>query len=790
MKAALCNFKIPLKSENISLVKKVCNMKKAILCTTFICLLASAFAAQTTTVATVRATATGTTTSSQLTFTKWCAAGNAMCVAAIPIPASNPTSVQFTMWSVSNLWVGIGIGSSMADADIYIGWNAQTTKAMIVSDRTSSGHSLPASDSTQQIKVTTVPAVLNNTIPSNAKTIVSFTRALTVTSPDKSISKGSMSYIYAYAATRPASDISTSSFGQHDSYGSMTFDFLTLSAANNQSSLISSSSGGPIFVVSNSIIIHGIIMTIAWGLCPVAGIFIARYLKDALGIWWYYSHMALMLGGATVISWAGIIFIILTSSPPHFDLSSPHKPIGLAIGIDSVLQTALGFVCNHLWSPERRSIPWWDKVHWWNGRILAVLGLVNIYLGLNLYGAGLAFTVSFFVFIGVSLAILIAGQFFFGQVHHVKEDVEFTGGQISAQTVSFSKWCSSGSGICIAAIPVPAVNPTSVQFTMWSATNSWISFGIGSSMSDADVYVGWNALSNNAMIVSDRTATTHLMPVHDTNQQIKIASIPAVLSSTIPANPKTAVSFNRTLTVASPDKAITAGKMNYIYAVSTRHPTSDVASSTFLEHDTYGTFSFDFLTLPPANQTNQTTSDSGSSGGPIFTVANKNLIHGVLMTISWVLCPIIGIFVARYLKDVLGKWWYYTHVIVMFGGSLLLSTTGILFIVLTSSPPHFSLDSAHKPIGLAIGIDAIIQTVLGFICNHLWSPERRTVPWWDKVHWWNGRLLTVLALVNVYLGLSLANADLAFVITFFVIVGISIAAIVAGQLVYGQVHHI
>ncbi|KAJ3125632.1 hypothetical protein HK098_008360 [Nowakowskiella sp. JEL0407] len=363
------------------------------------------------------------TTGAASTFTKWCATGNTVCVAAIPLPAANPTSVQFTMWSTKYSWIGFGVGSGMSDADCYIGWNSLAGNKMIVSDRTCSGYALPASDAAQQIQIgTSIPAALTGTIPAGTKTAVTFTRQLNANAPNKPIAKGSVNYIIAMGSTRPATDVSTSSFSKHDEYTTFSFDFLNLAAGSTASG---SATGGPIFVVANKNLIHGIMMTIAWTVCPMTGIFVARYLKDVMGKWWYYTHVGLLLGGSVLLSTAGIVFIVLTSSPPHFSLSNPHKPIGLAIGIDAVLQAVLGFICNHMWSPDRTSVPWWDKVHWWNGRLLTILALVNVYLGLRLMTADPPFIIAFFVFVGVGVAALIAGQFFFGQVHHVKKDSEF-----------------------------------------------------------------------------------------------------------------------------------------------------------------------------------------------------------------------------------------------------------------------------------------------------------------------------------------------------------------------------
>ncbi|KAJ1563945.1 hypothetical protein HK096_010318 [Nowakowskiella sp. JEL0078] len=279
------------------------------------------------------------------------------------------------------------------------------------------------------------------------------------------------------------------------------------------------------------------------------------------------------------------------------------------------------------------------------------------------------------------------------------------------------------------------------------------------------------------MIISDRTSNNREIPGVDVAQQILISTISSGLSAIIPNNVKTQVSFTRSLVVSAPNKVIIPGTMSYIYAYSSNHPNSDNQTSLIKKHDNYGSFSFNFLDFSKSNRY--------VSADQILPTKNTIVIHGVIMTLAWVVFPFLGIFVARHLKPSLGKWWYHIHVGLMFCGVTLLSLVGIIFIVIFSSPPHFSLESPHKPLGLMIGIDSILQTFLGFACNVLYVPDREKVPWWDILHWWNGRLLVVLSLLNYFIGLNLANVSLVFKVTFFGIVAISIGALIAGHFVFG-----
>jgi hypothetical protein len=97
--------------------------------------------------------------------------------------------------------------------------------------------------------------------------------------------------------------------------------------------------------------------------------------------------------------------------------------MGLFIVISTAVQIALGFIINALWNPQRTSIPWWDKAHWWFGRIIFLIAIVNIHLGIKEYGelgyggSVDAVIISFWILVGLGVGLLIWGQFYFGQTH-------------------------------------------------------------------------------------------------------------------------------------------------------------------------------------------------------------------------------------------------------------------------------------------------------------------------------------------------------------------------------------
>ena len=160
-------------------------------------------------------------------------------------------------------------------------------------------------------------------------------------------------------------------------------------------------------------------MLFAWSVSPFIGIFVARYLKHILGVWWYRIHLFLMLGVTGLFSIAGFVIVYNMNSCSIF-MDSAHEKIGLSVIIILIGQIVLGFISNALWTPDRTYIPWWDKVHWWLGRGVFILGIVNISLGINLYmnqyNEPIGILYAYWICIAIGFGFMVFGQIKFGQV--------------------------------------------------------------------------------------------------------------------------------------------------------------------------------------------------------------------------------------------------------------------------------------------------------------------------------------------------------------------------------------
>lgn len=261
------------------------------------------------------------------------------------------------------------------------------------------------------------------------KSGLTFCRPVTLAKNGGASVTESQSYIWAVSKSgAPSSDKDkpSATFDIHDqgSYGSFSTNFLLSTGSIVSGSTVGSSILTPSGSMTKEFIIqlHGFFMWAAWFLCPVGGVFVARYMKSYLGHYWYRIHMIVMGLGTVGTGMAGSILIFLyTSSTEHFKTS--HATIGLVAFICMILQAFLGYVCDLMYDPKRPGIPIVDYIHWWFGRAIILLGIVNIQLGLDLYktlGYKLSPTATYlnWGFIVVALALFAMGEYLVGQINH------------------------------------------------------------------------------------------------------------------------------------------------------------------------------------------------------------------------------------------------------------------------------------------------------------------------------------------------------------------------------------
>jgi hypothetical protein len=350
-----------------------------------------------------------------------------------------------------------------------------------------------------------------------------------------------------------------------------------------------------------------------------------------------------------------------------------------------------------------------------------------------------------------------------------------------------------------------------VIITVHSANTAWAGIGVGSSMANAVMVIGFK--NGASYTLSDRNSRSRALPtIADTQASTLVPlAVPAPSWATI------AFSFRRSLASLGITK-----DSSYIFASGTGVTTPSDPRSFFSPHGIDHVFGqLDFTTpaagpsptgtssgnngtrttSPTTERTSAGTVSSGESK-PILTLPSNFsyntllLAHGYLLLFAWVLCPFVGIYIARFMKAKLGHWWYRLHLMVMIFGVGLFSIAGALLVYLYKAGAHFSTEySLHPLLGLIVTILLFIQFALGFVSDYLFDEDRTSIPWWDVVHWWFGRLLTLFAIGTIVLGIRYfesfyGDSGLALYITLAVTGGCGILLMVYGQFKYGASHHV
>ncbi|MCO5569910.1 hypothetical protein L7F22_023624 [Adiantum nelumboides] len=127
---------------------------------------------------------------------------------------------------------------------------------------------------------------------------------------------------------------------------------------------------------------HGVLNTIAWGLLLPMGVMSARYIKPFADPHWFYMHIVLQCAGyiLAVSGWATGVQLLRNS---HGLIYQKHKNIGMVLFALSTLQVMALLVRP---KKENKIRKYWNFYHHSIGYTLISLGIVNVFIGLNILG--------------------------------------------------------------------------------------------------------------------------------------------------------------------------------------------------------------------------------------------------------------------------------------------------------------------------------------------------------------------------------------------------------------------
>ncbi|TPX47693.1 hypothetical protein SeMB42_g01788 [Synchytrium endobioticum] len=309
------------------------------------------------------------------------------------IVKTNMTHGAVTLTGPTNIWLSIGVGATMSNADCIVAW-ANADNTVTVSRRFSSGLVVPTPYPMQNVAVVSMNVT-------GATFSVTIARPLAAMGADEiELKAGNQAYIYAYGSDKPTTADPASTFTIHATTGRKEFMANFLDAPVNNGTGGAAAGGGAATATNLGpadggkyvplIMAHGFVLFLCWCVAAPAGVMLARNLKKELGVWWFKIHMGLgifiLVGG---VGGAATAFYAhgLVSALPHASYASIgiHGPLGILMTLGTIFQVILGYVIDKLWSPTREGIPWWDKMHWYFGRVIIIAGIYETHEGIELF---------------------------------------------------------------------------------------------------------------------------------------------------------------------------------------------------------------------------------------------------------------------------------------------------------------------------------------------------------------------------------------------------------------------
>eukprot|EP01018_Ginkgo_biloba_P014477 Gb_35827 [translate_table: standard] len=142
---------------------------------------------------------------------------------------------------------------------------------------------------------------------------------------------------------------------------------------------------------------HGILNILGWGVLLPLGVIIARYFRQWDPIW-FYLHIGFQVSGF-ILGVVAVAMGISLYNKLNSDVDA-HRALGIFILSLGALQ-----VLALLLRPQKESKvrKYWNWYHYWFGRILLVIAVVNIFYGIHVASAGTKWNVGYGVTVGFLL---------------------------------------------------------------------------------------------------------------------------------------------------------------------------------------------------------------------------------------------------------------------------------------------------------------------------------------------------------------------------------------------------
>lgn len=324
------------------------------------------------------------------------------------VPSTSSSDVYFQISAPSSYtWIGLGLGSRMAGAEMFIIYQDGSGNVTL-STRTASGEVEPEYEARSGVELIAGSGVTNGKMVANVKCSGDCSSNM-----DRS---GSNSWIGAWRRNGDLQSTSASAeLEEHNDHFSFSVDmskasvksnsnpFLGTSqdSTNNNGNSDSSNSGGSNSGVteqdssaSDTIInAHGIIMAIVFAiLYPIGSV-----LMPILGRWLVHGVVQFI---AFLAMWAGFGLGYYFANSEGTFFTNTHTRMGTIVVALLGIQPILGWIHHSSYKRYQRRT-FISHVHIWYGRILMALGVVNGGLGMQLASTDTKYRIAYAVVSGV-----------------------------------------------------------------------------------------------------------------------------------------------------------------------------------------------------------------------------------------------------------------------------------------------------------------------------------------------------------------------------------------------------
>ncbi|PTB43100.1 uncharacterized protein TrAFT101_001657 [Trichoderma asperellum] len=364
---------------------------------------------------------------------------------------------------------------------------------------------------------------------------------------------------------------------------------------------------------------------------------------------------------------------------------------------------------------------------------------------------------------------------------------------IGAASAAATSFCPN-TGVCFEwGVPDATAKAGSgdIFFQLKAPTSwQWIGLGIGTSMSDSNMFIMYQDGKGNVTL-STRPGANHVMPTYKARSDVELLAGSGVVDGNMVANVKcskcTGLDFS--------------GQTNWISAwksgdsLDSTNPAANID-----QHDNVALFQVNLAKASISSDSNPFDGSStgssgsssgnnsggssgsgngdsdgdggsdGSSSGAISGVSNNSsnqtlaTAHGVLMSVVFVILYPLG----SSLMPLIGKWYIHAswQTIAFLG---MWAGFGIGVFVARQEDQFFK--QAHTRLGVILVCLISLQPIFGLIhhINYLKTQSRGI---FGHLHCWYGRALMIIGIVNGGLGLQLGNAPTRYIIAYSVVAGV------------------